>query len=489
MASHDPEQTPHVYEFGDFRLDTENTTSYRLMRSGQPCRIQPMPFRLLCLLVKNHGRAISTEELIRHLWSERVIDDSNREYYQDSLHHHIGSLRDKVGKERIPFERKVGYHFAGPVNTVQLPPTPIPVYPDLEFNQWVLYSRECWRIKVFLGAGVLASIVYYVSYLLLRYIYYPALEQHDPRVPLCLIQFVVVGGALIASHSIFDRNVKEFPASPEADAALMKISDYTDPMKWREAKAGAKSSLRQYSRYWKLLLVAWACLYFLLIFTTRLKGMGETLPPQIQNNPTHPFWALSIGTTLFNNFNSLAITLCFVVLNHPTVFKGGEQNTSLERVSRRLKMWGTPAIAAFALVGVLLVVFPPAQWFPPRFPSMTALNNLWALDFISGIVGAITLALFVGRIQSKFLGPSTWLPLALYLYVAIQSLYVTILGGVKWGALIIEEALILKCLLYLYVAWLFKSGRLLFYLVRVKTIYERVNIDWQVFLANLNRER
>jgi hypothetical protein len=101
----------------------------------------------------------------------------------------------------------------------------------------------------------------------------------------------------------------------------------------------------------------------------------------------------------------------------------------------------------------------------------------------------VTLALFVGRIQSKFLGPSTWLPLAFFFYVAIQSLYVAIGEGVSWSPAVIEAALILKCLMYLYVAWLFKSGRLLYYLVRVKTIYERVNIEWQEFLANMNMAR
>jgi hypothetical protein len=73
-------------------------------------------------------------------------------------------------------------------------------------------------------------------------------------------------------------------------------------------------------------------------------------------------WWLSIGATIFNNCNSWMIALCFVVLNHPTVFRtkerdktrtqpGGtdgdnergaedEQDTRLAQLIKRLKVGG-----------------------------------------------------------------------------------------------------------------------------------------------------
>jgi|GEM_PF-5479054 len=476
------EESPHVYEFGDFRLDTENTTSYRLFRNGQPQRIQNKQFSLLCALVENHGRELSTAELIGYLWKDHVVDDSNREYYVDRLHHHVHLLRNQIGKESIKFRKGLGYFCAAEVRVVPLPPTPLPVYPDFEFNRWLFYSRECRSIKLFLVTGVAVSLLYSISYVLRSFMHYQVIDRLEPGMALCGIQFVVVLGALFASYSVFDRNVKEFPASGDVDAALMKICGYADPKKWMGAKLGAKSSLKNYSRYWKLLLTAWSCLYFLLILTIYSKGARGKISPEAEQNPLHPFWTLNIASTVFNNLNSLAITLCFVVLNHPTSPKW--EDTGLDRVTKQLKKWGPTAIIVFALVESLLVYLPVSKWFAP----LSRANVLWTFDLVSGVGGAVTLAFFVGRIQSKFLGPSTWLPLALYLYVAIQSLYVAALQGSKWGPFVVEAALILKCLLYLYVAWLFKSGRLLFYLVRVKTVYERVNIEWQEFLANLNRK-
>jgi DNA-binding winged helix-turn-helix (wHTH) protein len=488
------EQSPHIYEFNDFRLDTKNTTNLKLLRNGLPFTITPTQFRLLCLLVENRERDLSTNELISRVWAGNVIDESNQKEYADNLHHQIQFLRDKIGKDNIPHKRKAGYSFKPEVKVIPTPPKP-PDYRDFQFAQWVLYSRECLWVKIFLGLGVALSLTYLIAYMMSD----PLAPTDrldlwdDPATVLCLIQFVVVFGALAASASVFDRSLKEFPRDPVANAALMTSCGYTDPKKWADAKASAESSRARYSRYWKFLLFAWTGLYLLLTLALRSKWpyeLGRLGHYMIAVDPSHPYWWLSISSTVFNNFNSLAIALCFLVLNLPTVFREEEPETSLNRLAGRMIFWGLLAIAAIALAEAVLIYYPRlAKDDYVWFEWMTRTNVVWATNLLSGVVGSITLALFVGRIQSKFLGASTWLPLAFYLYVAIQSLYVTLLEGAAWGAAIIEAALILKCLLYLYVAWLFKSGRLLYYLVRVKTIYVRVNIEWQDFILNLNRGR
>jgi DNA-binding winged helix-turn-helix (wHTH) protein len=474
-------QAPHVYEFDDFRLDTKNTTNLKLLRGGLPVKIPPTPFRLLCILVENRERELSTNELTGLVWAGHVVDESNQREYADNLHHLIRFLRDKVGEDSIQHKRKAGYSFKLEVRVSSTTTEP-PEYDDLQFGQWV-FSRECLWVKIFFGLGVALSLAYLFIYMSSDlFVWWP-----DPPTVLCLIQFVVVLGALAASRPVFDRGVKEFPRDPIANAALMTICGYTDLKKWADAKAGADSSRERYSRYWKFLLFAWAGLYLLL--TLALYSKWGAMPSGYMGRvPDHHYWWLSIVSTVFNNFNSLAIALCFVVLNLPTVFREGEPETSLKRLTGQMILWWLVAIAAIAAVEASLIYYPRVVgedyvWFT----WMTRANVVWDMNLLSGVVGSITLALFVGRLQSKFLGPATWLPLAFYLYVAIQSLYVTLLEGETWSAAIIVAALILKCLLYLYVAWLFKSGRLLYYLVRVKTLYVRVNIEWQDFILHLNR--
>jgi len=166
--------------------------------------------------------------------------------------------------------------------------------------------------------------------------------------------------------------------------------------------------------------------------------------------------------------------------------------TDLKLSTNRLERYGLTAIIGIAVVEIIgiavvkILLLDSASVGPlPLFLLGKALNGA---DVISGLAGGVTLALFVGRVQSKFLGPSTWLPIALYFYVALQSLYIAIAQTPTRGALIIECALILKCLLFLYITWLFKSGRFLFYFLRVKTTYEHANPDWKTFFLNLDRK-
>ncbi|MDQ5826992.1 MAG: hypothetical protein M3441_22720 [Chloroflexota bacterium] len=537
MESNGQEQISPVYEFGDFRLNTENKQLF-LVTNNQLLKIQPMQLRLLCILVENHNRELSSEELFKHLWGTNLSplgksanERRSRTVDLNKLQSQVKLLRQVVGKGAIKNNPETGcYFFDESVRIVPPPqspdtaeitpspepesvestpepdPEPVKVTPepepddwqttsavisDFEFKDWLFEFDECLRIKIFLGVGVLFSLLYSIAYLLRDSIHAPWLGEYTPGVALSLIQVVVVGGALMATYFILDRNVKGFPSSEKADTALMEISGYTDAKKWQDAKAGTISSLTQFSRFWKFLLGAWAGLYLVLIFTIHFKVKVEEykrlLSQGVQNLPADPstlFTSFNIASTVFNNLNSLALALCFVVLNHPTVIRGDQQETSIDRVTKLIIGWGIVATVVFTLAEILLV-FVPHQ---PMFDWMTPSNYMRAFDLVSGLAGAVTLSLCVGRVQSKFLGPSTWLPLALYFYVAIQSLYAAI-PAESWGALMIEAALILKCLLYLYVAWLFKSGRLLFYFVRVKTVYQKTDIEWHGFLTNLNREQ
>lgn len=100
--------------------------------------------------------------------------------------------------------------------------------------------------------------------------------------------------------------------------------------------------------------------------------------------------------------------------------------------------------------------------------------------------------LFVGRFQSKFLKSPSWLVFILFLYTVIQVLFIFYGGGSPGeqagAAVVMNAALVLKCLLILYMFWLFESGRLLFYLVRVRRATTQVDSEWQNFREVLQQE-
>jgi hypothetical protein len=255
-----------------------------------------------------------------------------------------------------------------------------------------------------------------------------------------------------------------------------KDAGYEDPLEGDDARHIAEKALARYTVYWRGILASWFLLYVCLYFMEP----GNTATDRNQ--------ILGILTTLFNNLSTAMFVLCYNVLNQPVEIKAGRRDMN----DTPWLLWGIALAVAFCLIEI----------FTFRLFSHAAdrAEPLYALNLVSGIVGAIGMALYMGRLQSKFLGPSSGLVITLYSYTAIQPLFI-FLVSVPEGKQVFEEttvtliavllinvALILKCLLYLYVALLVKSGSLLFYFVKVRRTYLNVDRERQEFRKFLKRE-
>ncbi len=62
------------YRFGPFQLDT---TRRLLWREGESVSLTPKALDLLCVLVEDRGRLIEKEDLIRRVWQDAIIEESN----------------------------------------------------------------------------------------------------------------------------------------------------------------------------------------------------------------------------------------------------------------------------------------------------------------------------------------------------------------------------------------------------------------------------
>ena len=100
----------HFYEFGPFRVDVANLL---LFRDGQPLSLAPKAVETLIALVRHGGQLLKKDDLIRIVWSDRVVDESN-------LSQNIYLLRKTLGEgsnrqnyiETVP---RRGYRFVGEV--------------------------------------------------------------------------------------------------------------------------------------------------------------------------------------------------------------------------------------------------------------------------------------------------------------------------------------------------------------------------------------
>jgi TolB-like protein/DNA-binding winged helix-turn-helix (wHTH) protein/thioredoxin-like negative regulator of GroEL len=107
------QQINHIYEFGEFRLETAEQL---LLRRGKPTRLTRKEFDTLLVLVQSSGHLVEKDELMNRVWADAFVEEAN-------LARNIWSLRkalsDDNGEHRyIETVPKRGYRFIAPVREV-----------------------------------------------------------------------------------------------------------------------------------------------------------------------------------------------------------------------------------------------------------------------------------------------------------------------------------------------------------------------------------
>jgi TolB-like protein/DNA-binding winged helix-turn-helix (wHTH) protein len=100
----------HLYEFGPYRLDTAEQL---LLRDGEAVPLTPKVFETLIALVERNGHLVEKDELIKLVWSDAFVEESN-------LTNNVYTLRKMLGpgengRSYIETVPKHGYRFTAPV--------------------------------------------------------------------------------------------------------------------------------------------------------------------------------------------------------------------------------------------------------------------------------------------------------------------------------------------------------------------------------------
>jgi TolB-like protein/DNA-binding winged helix-turn-helix (wHTH) protein/Tfp pilus assembly protein PilF len=107
-----PSLTSTLYAFGEFSVDPQN----RVLRlRDQPVALTPKAFELLLLLIQRGGQVVSKDELMKAVWPDSFVEESN-------LTQTVFMLRKALGEtanQRYIFTvQGRGYRFAAEVKTV-----------------------------------------------------------------------------------------------------------------------------------------------------------------------------------------------------------------------------------------------------------------------------------------------------------------------------------------------------------------------------------
>jgi DNA-binding winged helix-turn-helix (wHTH) protein/tetratricopeptide (TPR) repeat protein len=108
-----PHHNSHYYEFGPYRLDVGQRV---LTRTGEAISLTPKATDILTLLVLNAGQLVAKDELLKQVWPDTFVEESN-------LTQNIFLLRRVLGDER-PAPRYIetvvrrGYRFVANVRVI-----------------------------------------------------------------------------------------------------------------------------------------------------------------------------------------------------------------------------------------------------------------------------------------------------------------------------------------------------------------------------------
>ena len=105
--------SPFLYEFGEFRVDPEKQL---LLRGGRPVAVTPKVFETLLILLRNNREIVTKDELMRQLWPDSFVEESN-------LSQNIFMLRKALGdtaedRRHIITVPGRGYRFAEDVRAI-----------------------------------------------------------------------------------------------------------------------------------------------------------------------------------------------------------------------------------------------------------------------------------------------------------------------------------------------------------------------------------
>ncbi len=109
-----PHNNSHYYEFGPYRLDVGQRV---LTRTGEAVSLTPKATDILTLLVANAGQLVAKDELLKQVWPDTFVEESN-------LTQNIFLLRRVLGDER-PAPRYIetvvrrGYRFVADVRAIE----------------------------------------------------------------------------------------------------------------------------------------------------------------------------------------------------------------------------------------------------------------------------------------------------------------------------------------------------------------------------------
>jgi TolB-like protein/DNA-binding winged helix-turn-helix (wHTH) protein len=180
-----------LYEFGEFRLDAQQ----RLLRRGEELiSLTPKAFEMLLVLVESDGRIVTKDQLMKAVWSDSFVEESNLTQTVFMLRKAMGETAEQRYILTIPGR---GYRFAAQVKqSARVEPTDVELPSRTATGDSAISAeaeRTALRSALRRWPLFVAAMVVLVSILLAAYFrwFRPAARAQTPvpRVMLAILPF------------------------------------------------------------------------------------------------------------------------------------------------------------------------------------------------------------------------------------------------------------------------------------------------------------
>jgi hypothetical protein len=206
------------------------------------------------------------------------------------------------------------------------------------------------------------------------------------------------------------------------------------------------SASRWFLYFWYFLWIVWLALYVLRAWA---EVAGTT-----ENHAFH------LAMDFLNLMTGAFLLLCYCVMVLPAIHLN-------QFGLLRLMFASVLSCAAFVLVEGIL--------------EANDFHVATILDGVQGFLVGVVLALFVGRLESRFLDSSRWIVASLYGYAILQFAYPIFATSDPRNPFpflfIVSLALLLKVLLFWHVRELITSGKLIYYMFGYRQVVAIGNTD------------
>jgi hypothetical protein len=268
----------------------------------------------------------------------------------------------------------------------------------------------------------------------------------------------------------------------QATVILLLLFAMPTPLTDEEYSPRATIAVEQFASAWEKLWLFWF-FEFLLLTGWELAAVLGWRPISAPGQGISHTWTNAIATTvlnLANNLPTLALTICYVVAAEKTVvIVRGKPKAAPLPWSRAMAVLALITAMDFG-VRALLVTQPMDAKTTAVWDSVAE-----AFEIGSGLAAGLATALFVGRLDSKFIDLPLWAVISLYAYAVIQPAWSQFIDHPALRATLLNVALVLKTLMFAVMYWLFRSGVFLFYVERFSKLYDDAQSERLDFLRRV----